>query len=357
MIHKHTNFGAGPAMLPEPVIAALNQNSLPGVNTDISILEVGHRTDYFRAILSELEDNLRQILAIPDHYHVLFPMGGGRMQFGMVPLNLMNRTPHGADYFDTGLWSQKAMLEAQRLGKVHCVASSQTGQYRVIPEVSCWDLREQAAYCHYVDNETAHGVCFSAVPKSPEGVPLVVDMTSSLLTKVINMDDYGLVYAASQKNLGPAGFSVVIIRDDLTSHVAESVPTVLQYQAYLKDKTPSTPAVFAIYVAVLVTRWLIEQGGLAAMARRNLQQAERLYQAIDASPFLVAPVDPAFRSSVNIVFEAVTAEHEQKFLEKAEQKGLFGLQGHHSVGGLRASLYNAMTDAGVDALVDHIADV
>jgi len=339
-------------MLPDPVMAQLHCNGFPGPYADISIMEIGHRTESFQAIEAKLQANLRALLDVPDHYHVLLLPGGGRLQFAMVAMNLMARSEYGADYFDTGLWSSKAMNEAGRFGQVHCVSSGKQNDYRLIPDAAVWRCRDQAAYCHIVDNETAHGVEFAQIPML-NGVPIVSDMTSNILSRPIKVSDYGLIYAAAQKNIGPAGFSVVIIRDDLLAYAPDTVPTLMQYSSYVGDDSmPSTPATFAWYVALLVTEWLIDLGGLEVMAERNASKSRKLYDFIDSHDFYHAPVINQYRSRMNVVFSLADVSLQASFLQQAHVRQLYGLAGHWQVGDMRASLYNAMPEAGVDALID-----
>ncbi len=344
-------------MLPAEVMSKWRDiaSASPIAGSDISFMEIGHRTEAFQQIVTQLTNNFRQLLNVPSGYHILLLPGGGRMQFATVAMNLMGRHAGGADYFHTGLWSSFAMAEAEKFGAVHCVASAGDSHFTRMPDPTTWQLRSEAAYCHFVSNETAHGLSF---PKISEGfpshydVPLAVDMTSDLLTRPIAIENYGLVYAAAQKNCGVTGFTVVIVRDDLIGYAPKHTPSVLDYSNYLKDPTPVTPVTFAIYLATEITDWIISKGGLTAMETLNIRKASKLYAYIDASEKYMAPVDKAYRSTTNVVFTLRDETQTARFLKMSEEEGLIGLAGHRAVGGVRASLYNAMPEEGVDALID-----
>ncbi len=352
-MNKTFNFSAGPAMLPKSVMQRWQQlvAESPFPCSNISFMEIGHRTPEFQNVVAKLVGNLRELLQVPESYHILLMPGGGRMQFAALAMNLMARSPQGADYFETGLWSQQAIAEAERFGPVHTVASAVSSHYTHIPERADWVLRSDAAYCHMVSNETAHGLAFNKSPKVGE-VPLVVDMTSDLLARPLKINDYGLIYAASQKNLGATGFTVVIVREDLLGHAPKTIPSQLDYQTYLTDPTPVTPVTFAIYLAGLITEWVKDQGGLKAMAKHNAVKASMLYDFLDASEHFVASVVPEYRSHTNVVFQLKNPTHTQALVAFTKARGLHGLAGHRVVGGLRASLYNAMPIEGVETLID-----
>jgi len=349
------NFSAGPAMLPEEVLQRAREELLDWRGSGMSVMEMSHRGEHFMSIARQAEADLRELLAIPDGYHVLFLQGGASLQFAMVPLNLM-RGPGKADYVLTGSWSKKAIAEGKRFGAVSIAASSEESRFTTIPPQAEWALDPEAAYVHYTPNETIQGVEFPWIPETGE-VPLVADMSSTLLSRPIDVSRFGLIYAGAQKNIGPAGLTIVIVREDLVGHAQAGTPTMLDYATHVEAGSMyNTPPTFAWYMAGLVFQWIKEQGGLAAMAERNRRKADKLYAAIDASDFYANPVDPACRSWMNVPFTLADPALDPVFLEEAAQAGLVSLKGHRSVGGMRASIYNAMPEEGVDALVDFMAD-
>ncbi|HXH03056.1 MAG TPA: 3-phosphoserine/phosphohydroxythreonine transaminase, partial [Candidatus Competibacteraceae bacterium] len=350
------NFCAGPATLPEEVLREAQSELLDWQGTGMSVMEISHRSSAFVAVARQAEADLRELLAIPEHYKVLFLQGGAYGQFSMVPLNLLGGKGK-ADYLDTGLWSQKAIAEARRYGQVNVAASGRDAGYTTIPEPAEWHLDPDAAYLHYTPNETIGGLEFSYIPASGE-VPLVADMSSTILSRPVAVSRYGLIYAGAQKNIGPSGLVVVIVREDLLERASPITPSAFSYALQAEHGSMlNTPPTFAWYLAGLVFRWLKRQGGLAAMAERNRRKAELLYSAIDGSGgFYRNPIDPRYRSWMNVPFTLPNETLEQRFLAEAEAAGLKNLAGHRSVGGLRASLYNAMPEAGVRALVEFMAD-
>ncbi|AHE98203.1 3-phosphoserine/phosphohydroxythreonine transaminase [Thioalkalivibrio paradoxus] len=349
------NFSAGPAALPESVLQRAQAECADFRGAGMSVMEMSHRGKIFMEVAEKAEQDLRRLLNVPDDYVVLFLQGGATGQFAAVPLNLQSGG-QAMDYLDTGAWSGKAIKEAQKYGPVNIVASSQSHGYASIPDPSAWKLDPGAAYVHYTPNETIGGVEFHFVPETGN-VPLVADMSSTILSRPIDVARYGVIYAGAQKNIGPAGLTVVIVRRDLMERKSAAVPAVVDYA--LQDKNESmynTPPTFAWYLAGLVFEWLTEQGGLAGMAEINERKARKLYHFVDNSEFYRNPVEPSARSWMNVPFILADDALDGSFLKQAEDAGLSGLKGHRSVGGMRASIYNAVPEAAVDALIEFMAD-
>jgi phosphoserine aminotransferase len=346
------NFSAGPGMLPEAVLKQAQAEMLDWQGSGMSVMEMSHRGDEFMSIAAAAEADLREILAIPANYKVLFLQGGASTQFAMIPQNLLGAKT-SADYLDTGDWSIRAIDEMRKFGEVKVVASAKDSHYTTVPAFDTWQLNQQAAYLHITPNETIRGVEFSDLPDAGD-VPIIADLSSTILSRPLDVSRYGMIYAGAQKNIGPAGLTIVIIRDDLIGHAPASVPTMLNYQTHSQnDSMYNTPPTYAWYIAGLVFKWLKTQGGLAGMAALNQRKANKLYAAIDNSNgFYRSPVDVNYRSWMNIPFTLADNRLDKSFLAEAEQVGLKTLKGHRVVGGMRASLYNAMPEAGVDALVD-----
>ena len=348
------NFSAGPAVLPDEVLARI-RDDIPDWHRGMSVMEVSHRSKEFIAVAEKAERDLRDLLAVPDDYCVLFLQGGATMQFAMAPLNLAGQED-GADYVQTGSWSKKAIGEARRFCNVSVVADSQERNFTCIPAEAGWRKNPDAAYLHYCPNETIHGVEFHFVPETGR-VPLVADMSSTILSRPVDVAKFGVIYAGAQKNIGPAGLTLVIVRKDLTGRVRPGVPTLLAWAEYANTGSmTNTPPTFAWYAAGLVFEWLGKNGGLEAMADRNARKAGKLYEAIDASDFYHNPVRKDCRSWMNVPFVLADPGLDARFLSEAEAAGLLNLKGHRSVGGMRASLYNAMPEAGVDALIGFMRD-
>ena len=344
------NFSAGPAMLPEPVLAQARDEMLDWQGSGMCVAEMSHRGKEFMSIAAQAEADLRELLQIPANYKVLFLQGGASSQFAMIPMNLL-REGGSADYINTGSWSKKAIAEARHYGTVNVVASTEADKFTRAPAQDELKLNVGAAYVHYTPNETIEGVEFPYVPETGN-TPLVADMSSTLLSRPIDVAKFGLIYAGAQKNIGPAGLSIVIVRDDLIGQPLPGTPTMLDYKTHAdNDSMYNTPPTYAWYLAGLVFKWLKEIGGLAAMAEINARKAKKLYDAIDASSFYGNPVAPTDRSWMNVPFTLANAERDELFLKEAKAAGLTTLKGHRSVGGMRASIYNAMPEAGVDALV------
>lgn len=349
------NFGAGPAMLPVEVMQQAREEFLDWHGRGMSIMEMSHRSQDFVALAEKSESDLRRLLEIPDDYAVLFLQGGATSQFAMAPLNLL-RGHDCADYLHTGYWSGKAIKEARRYSRVNIAASGEADDFMNIPEPSDWVLDPDAAYVYYTANETISGVEFSSIPET-DGVPLVTDMTSNLLARPLDVSRFGLIFAGAQKNIGPSGLVVAIIRKDLLGHAGEQTPGLYNYQNHADNGSMyNTPATYSWYIAGLVFEWLLEGGGLTVMARRNREKAALLYQFIDASAFYSNPVHPDCRSDMNITFRLLDEAREEAFLKGAGDHGLLALKGHRSVGGMRASIYNAMPVEGVHALVGYMSE-
>ena len=344
------NFCAGPAALPTAVLERA-QRELPNWHDrGLSIMEMSHRSPDYVGVASKAEADLRQLLAIPDNYKVLFLQGGASLQFSAIPLNLLGLN-NKADYIDTGIWSQKAIEEAQRYGDINVVASSKDNNYTSVPRQSEWQLRDDVAYVHYTPNETIGGLQYDFIPQT--SAPLVADYSSCILSEPLDVSRFGLIYAGAQKNIGPAGLTIVIVRDDLLAQSKTEIPSLLKYAAQAKnDSMVNTPPTFAWYLSGLVFEWLLEQGGVAAMQALNLKKANLLYDYIDQSEFYANPIALNSRSIMNVPFTLTDSSLEKTFLQESEAAGLLNLAGHRSVGGMRASIYNAVPLEAVQALID-----
>lgn len=344
------NFSAGPAMLPLPVLEQAQRElvALPGVG--MSVLEVSHRSKAFEAILAQTEADIRRLGSVPEEYAVLFLQGGASLQFSMVPLNLL--PPGGtADYVVTGVWSQKAVAEARRVGRVHVAASTEAERFARIPRQDELAFTPDAAYVHITTNNTIYGTQWPAEPDVGR-VPLVADASSDIFSRPIDVSKYGLIYAGAQKNLGPSGVTLVLVRKDLLSRSPASLHSMLSYAVHAAHQSLyNTPPTFGIYLMGLVARWALEQGGLAALDAVNRRKAAKLYAEIDRTGFYRGTAERHSRSLMNVTFRLPSEELEATFVKAAEAEGLDGLKGHRSAGGIRASIYNAFPEAGVDALV------
>jgi len=349
------NFSAGPAMLPEEVLKQARDEMLDWNGSGMSVMEMSHRGKEFMSIAEHAEADLRELLAIPSNYKVLFLQGGASSQFAMVPLNLL-RGKKSADYVNTGMWSKKAIDEAKRFCTVNVAASSETSKFTSVPAQADWKLSADAAYVHYTPNETIGGVEFHWIPETGD-VPLVADMSSTLLSRPIDVSKYGVIYAGAQKNIGPAGLVVVIVREDLIGGAASTTPVMFDYKTHADNGSMyNTPPTYAWYLAGLVFQLLKKRGGLKAMAEINKRKAEKLYAAIDGSGFYKNPVEKSARSWMNVPFTLKDSALDKALLSEASKAGLKTLEGHRSVGGMRASIYNAMPEAGVDTLVEFMGD-
>lgn len=355
MTDRVYNFSPGPAMLPDAVMRQAREEFLDYAGTGMSAMELSHRSREFIEIAERAETDLRDLLSIPDHYRVLFMQGGATAQFAMIPLNLLRGRPR-ADYLLTGHWGQKAVAEARRFCEVNLAADASETNFTKIPPADSWALDPEAAYVHYTPNETIAGVEFHEVPETGE-VPLVADMSSNILSRPVDVSRFGVIYAGAQKNIGPAGLAVVIVREDLVGHAPHAVPSLFDYASYVKsDSMPNTPPTFAWYMAGRVFQWIKSQGGVTAMAERNRRKAEKLYAAIDESGLYRNPVTKECRSRMNVPFTLADGRLDKLFLEEAGAAGLTNLAGHRSVGGMRASIYNSMPEEGVDALIEFMRD-
>lgn len=344
------NFAAGPATLPLEVLEQARSEMTDWRGIGMSVMEVSHRSKAFVAVAAEAEADLRALLAIPANYKVLFLQGGATGQFAAIPMNLA-QPGDTVDYLNTGAWSKKAIGEAKRFAKVNVAADEAATNYASVPDASALRLTPGAAYVHYTPNETIGGVEFPYVPDT-QGVPLVGDFSSTILSRPLDVAKYGLIYAGAQKNIGPSGIVVVIVREDLLGRARPGTPTVWDYRAMADDGSMlNTPPTFGWYFAGLVFKWLLRQGGLTVIAERNRAKAERLYAAIDDSGWYRNPVQKSARSWMNVPFTVPDANLEKAFLAEAGRAGLTNLEGHRSVGGFRASIYNAMPIEGVDALI------
>ena len=349
------NFSAGPAMLPQSVLEQAQAEMLDWNGTGMSVMEMSHRGKEFSEIAETAESDLRQLMTIPDNYKVLFLQGGGNSQFAAIPLNLL-RGKETADYVDMGIWSRKAIAEASRYCKVNISCSVEESGFTSIPSFNSWNLNPDAAYLHYVYNETIGGLELTDVPETGD-VPLVADLSSTILSRPVDVSKYGLIYAGAQKNIGPAGLTLVIVREDLLGEATEFTPTMLDYSVLAKHGSMyNTPSTYAWYLAGLVFKWIKQQGGLSKIAEINQRKAQKLYNAIDGSTFYTNKIDTAYRSWMNVPFILADESLNELFLKEASEAGLVTLKGHKSVGGMRASIYNAMPEAGIDALIDMMAD-
>jgi phosphoserine aminotransferase len=350
------NFSAGPAILPGPVLQRVREELIDWRGCGMSVMEMSHRGPEFMDIAARAEADLRALMNIPANYRVLFLQGGASSQFAMVPMNLL-RGKASADYLDTGEWSKKAISEARKYTMVNVVASSSDKNYSYAPTQDCWQRDADAAYLHYTPNETIGGVEIFWTPETGS-VPLVADLSSTILSRPLEVSKFGLIYAGAQKNIGPAGLTIVIVREDLIGQTLPGTPTMFDYKVHAdNDSMYNTPPTFGLYVAGLVFDWLRQLGGLAEMERRNLTKANLLYGALECSAgFYQCPVAPENRSRMNVPFTLRDANLDKAFLAGAQAAGLLQLKGHRSVGGMRASIYNAMPVEGVTTLVNYLAD-
>jgi phosphoserine aminotransferase len=350
------NFSAGPAMLPIEVLTRAQNDMLDWNGSGMSVMEMSHRGKEFMSIAAKAEADLRKLMSIPENYRVLFLQGGASSQFAMVPINLLDDKSE-ADYLLTGQWSKKAVAEAKRYCKVvNIIADTSDSKFTTAPSQADLALSSDPAYVHYTPNETIVGVEFAYIPETGE-IPLVADMSSTILSRPVDVSRYGVIYAGAQKNIGPAGLTVVIVRDDLIGTANENMPAMFDYKIHADNESMyNTPPTYAWYLAGLVFEWALEQGGLPALAETNKRKAEKLYAAIDGSGFYSNPVDVSCRSWMNVPFILANADLDAAFLEQAAAHNLKALKGHRSVGGMRASIYNAMPEAGVDALIEFMVD-
>jgi phosphoserine aminotransferase len=349
------NFSAGPAVLPRDVLQQVQAEMVDWHGSGMSVMEMSHRGKEFMGIAAEAEADLRELMGIPANYKVLFLQGGASSQFAMVPMNLL-RGKASADYLNTGEWSKKAIKEAKKFGTVNVVATSEDKNFSYAPTQDQWKLDPNAAYVHYTPNETIGGVEIFWTPQTGS-VPLVADMSSTILSRPIDVSKFGLIYAGAQKNIGPAGLTIVIVRDDLIGETLKGTPTMFDYKIHAdNDSMYNTPATFAMYTAGLVFKWLKTRGGLVAMEKTNREKAGLLYDYLDATDFYASPVAKDNRSLMNVPFTLKDAALDEAFLKAARERGMIQLKGHRSVGGMRASIYNAMPVEGVRVLVDTLRE-
>ena len=354
-VKRAHNFCAGPAALPEAVLRRAQAELLDWQGRGLSVMEMSHRSDEYVAIAEKAEQDLRDLLAVPSDYRVLFLQGGASQQFAEIPLNLLPEDGV-ADYVDTGIWSRKAIEEAQRFGNVNVAASAKALDYFAIPGQNDWQLSKDAAYLHYASNETIGGLQFDWIPELGD-VPLVADMSSDILSRPLDVSRFGLIYAGAQKNIGPSGLVVVIVREDLLGRARSICPTMLNYKIAADNGSMyNTPATFSWYLSGLVFEWLKEQGGVEAMERINRAKKDLLYKTIDASEFYSNPIARNARSWMNVPFRLADEKLDKAFLAGADARGLLNLKGHRSVGGMRASIYNAVGLDAVEALVAYMLE-
>lgn len=347
------NFSAGPAMLPTPVMEKAQEEFCNYHGVGNGIIELTHRGAQFEEVLARAKANIKELMNISDEYEIIFVQGGASLQFSMVPMNLM--LPGGfAEYADTGVWSSKAAKEAKLFGNVKIIASSKETNYDRIPDIRHWKPEAGSSYLHITSNNTIFGTQYHVFPDmGGTDVPLIADMSSDIMSRRIDVSKFGLIYAGAQKNIGPSGICLVIMKKDLAKRTPEKIPTMLKYSTYLdNDSLYNTPPTFAIYMIALVTDWLKEQGGLKVVEEINDMKSEVLYELIDKSSFYRCPVEASNRSKMNVNFRLPTEELEDKFVKEAKANGMLGLKGHRSVGGIRASIYNAMPMKGVEQLID-----
>ena len=349
------NFSAGPAMLPQEVLARAGDEMLDWHGSGMCVMEMSHRGKEFGTIADEAEQDLRDLMSIPPHYRVLFLQGGATLQFAQVPMNLLYGKGK-ADYVLTGEWSKKAVKEAKAYCDVHIAASSEDRSFTYAPPQEAWRLSADAAYVHYCSNETIGGVEFNWIPDCGD-VPLVADASSHILSRPIDVSKFGLIYAGAQKNIGPAGLTIVIVREDLIGRAQKGTPTVMDYKQQADSRSMlNTPATYSIYIAGLVLKWLKRAGGLAGIEQHNLAKSNLLYDFLDRSAFFSNPVAKADRSRMNVPFTLADPKLDAEFLKGAEERGMVQLKGHRSVGGMRASIYNAMPLEGVQRLVAYMKE-
>ncbi|MDK2126521.1 3-phosphoserine/phosphohydroxythreonine transaminase [Parachitinimonas caeni] len=350
------NFSAGPAVLPREVLIEVQKELMDWHGTGMSVMEMSHRGKEFMQIAAEAEEDLRSLMGIGKNYKVLFLQGGASTQFAMVPMNLV-RGKKVIDFVDTGHWSKLAIKEARKFADVNIVASSEDRAYAYVPAQEAWKRSADAAYLHYTSNETIGGVEYPFTPDAGD-TPLVCDVSSNFLSRPVEVNKFGLIYGGAQKNIGPAGLTVVIVREDLLGQVVPGTPTMFDYKIHADgDSMYNTPPTFAIYVAGLVFKWILKQGGLKAIEQRNIEKAALLYEVIDNSgDFYACPVDKPFRSRMNVPFRLTDERLDDEFIKEAKVRNLLQLKGHRSVGGMRASIYNAMPFEGVKALANFMQD-
>jgi phosphoserine aminotransferase len=351
---KIYNFSAGPAVLPKSVLERAQAEMLDWHGSGMSVMEMSHRGKEFTSILEKAEADLRQLLAIPANYKVLFLQGGAIAENAIIPMNLLNGK--SADYVVTGSWSKRSVKDAKAYGQINIAASAEAEDFTHVPAFADWQLNRDAAYVHYCTNETINGVEFVDVPDT-HGVPIVADMSSHILSRPIDVSKYGVIYGGAQKNIGPAGLCLVIVREDLLEQASPLTPAVFHWKTQAENQSMiNTPPTYSIYIAGLVFEWLLAQGGVEAIEKLNIAKAKLLYDYVDQTDFYYNPIQPAYRSRMNIPFRLRDESLNDAFLKQAGARGLLQLKGHRSVGGMRASIYNAMPIEGVQALVEFMQE-
>jgi phosphoserine aminotransferase len=347
---KVFNFSAGPSMLPVEVMERAKKEFTNYKNSGCGIIELSHRGSEFTEVIERAEKNVRELMDIPQDYSVCFMQGGASLQFAMIPMSFLPKDSF-AEYAETGHWAEAAIKQGKFFGEVKIVASSKNTNYDRIPEIRHWHPSEDAAYLHITSNNTIYGTQYHSFPEG--AAPLVADMSSDIMSRIVDTGKFSLIYAGAQKNLGPSGVTLVVIKNSFAAKAAEKVPAMLKYSTYIEKKSLyNTPPTFGIYMLALVTDWMKEKGGLPAIEKINDTKSEALYEILDASSFYKCPVEPASRSKMNVVFRLPSVDLEEKFVKLAKAEGFIGLKGHRSVGGIRASIYNAMTLEGVEKLID-----
>lgn len=349
------NFSAGPSMLPLPVLERAAAEMTDYNGSGMSVAEMSHRSKIYESIIHETEESLRRILSIPDNYKVLFMQGGATLQFAAVPMNLIGKTGK-ADYVISGQFSDKAYKEAKKYGDIRVVASSADENFTYVPHITRADIRDDASYVHICYNNTIYGTRYNYIPDTGD-IPLTADMSSYILSEPFDVTKFGLIYAGAQKNMGPAGVTVVIVREDLLGNALPFTPALTDYKITADNESMyNTPPCYSIYMMGLVFKWIEETGGLAAMKERNERKAKILYDYLDSQDYYIAPVKPEFRSVMNVTFVTGSTELDKKFAAEAEKAGLVNLKGHRSVGGMRASIYNAMPEEGIIKLIEFMKE-
>lgn len=354
---RHPNFSAGPAKIPDEVLQQAQLELMDFADTGMSVMEVSHRSPGFIAIAEQAVSDFRSLMAIPDNYSVLYMQGGATHQFSCVPWNLLGKSKK-ADYIDTGVWSQKAIKEASRLesSDIHIAGSVNETGLLAVPRNSDLSIRSDSTYLHYTPNETISGLEFSYIPETGD-VPLVADMSSCILSQQYDVSKFGIIYAGAQKNIGPAGITWVIIRNDLLDQAVEHIPALMNYRSVIgQDSMLNTPPTYALYLSGLVFKWLKKQGGVAEIEKVNLQKAKLIYEVIDQGEFYMNTIEPSDRSKMNVTFSLANQSLDAKFIEESEKLGLYNLKGHRVVGGMRASIYNASSLESVQALSTFMND-
>jgi phosphoserine aminotransferase len=345
------NFSAGPATLPEEVLMQASREMTDYNSTGMSVMEMSHRSPAYEEIINNAESLLRKLMNIPDNYDVLFLQGGASLQFSMIPMNIMTSNKK-CDIINTGIWTQKAIVEAKKVGAVNIAASSEKDNFSRIPGQSEFNFSKDADYVHICWNNTIYGTCYREIPET-SGKPLVADMSSSILSEKTDVSRFSIIFAGAQKNIGPAGVTIVIIDKELYKRIPENLPSMLDFRTHSSSKSLfNTPPTYSIYMAGLVFKWLDKNGGVEAMGQINKQKASRLYDFIDNSSLFMGNVDKEFRSMMNVTFSTGSNEIDELFVNEAEKNGLANLKGHKSAGGIRASIYNAMPVTGIDALIE-----